>query len=161
MISRLPLQLGKLQLCLKREANYHIILYILTSIIGGLNMSVTVKDILKLPCLNGATVVGGAGGLTKVLSSVTVLELSDDNEKLKVFDKNGVYLPMKKVGKNNPKAEQIQADNKAHTMWNQTVDRTLVWGVPDEQIMEVKQNEAISEREPQLGSLEKELFIAT
>ena len=29
----------------------------------------------------------------------------DDKEKLKVFDKNGVYLPMKKVGKNNPKAE--------------------------------------------------------
>lgn len=29
----------------------------------------------------------------------------DDKEKLKVFDKNGVYLPMKKVGKNNTKAE--------------------------------------------------------
>ena len=87
--------------------------------------------------------------------------MKDDKEKLKVFDKNGVYLPMKKVGKNNPKAEQIQADNKAHTMWNQTVDRTLVSGVPEEQIMEVKQNEAIYEREQQLGSLEKELFIAT
>lgn len=46
-------------------------------------MSVTVKDILKLPCLNGATVVGGAGGLTKVLSSVTVLEFSDANDRQK------------------------------------------------------------------------------
>lgn len=48
---------------------------------------------------------------------------------------------MYKVGKNNPKAEQIQADNKARTMWNQTVDRALVSGVPEEQIMEVKQKE--------------------
>ena len=65
----------------------------------------------------------------------------DDKEKLKVFDKNGVYLPMKKVGKNNPKAEQIEADNRVRTMWNQTVDRAFVSGVPEEQILEVKQSE--------------------
>ncbi|MBR4027314.1 MAG: MobA/MobL family protein, partial [Lachnospiraceae bacterium] len=28
--------------------------------------------------------------------------IKDDAEKLTVFDKNGVYLPMKKIGKNNP-----------------------------------------------------------
>ena len=65
----------------------------------------------------------------------------DDKEKLKVFDKNGVYLPMKKVGKNNPKAEQIEADNRVRAMWNQTVDRALVSGVPEKQILEVKQSE--------------------
>lgn len=65
----------------------------------------------------------------------------DDKEKLKVFDKNGVYLPMKKVGRNNPKAEQIEADNRVRTMWNQTVDRALVSGVPEGQILEVKQSE--------------------
>lgn len=65
----------------------------------------------------------------------------DDKEKLKVFDKNGVYLPMKKVGKNNPKAEQIEADNRVRTMWNQMVDRAFVSGVPEEQILEVKQSE--------------------
>lgn len=65
----------------------------------------------------------------------------DDKEKLKEFDKNGVYLPMKKVGKNNPKAEQIEADNRVRAMWNQTVDRALVSGVPEKQILEVKQNE--------------------
>ena len=65
----------------------------------------------------------------------------DDKEKLKVFDKNGVYLSMKKVGKNNPKAEQIEADNRVRTMWNQTVDRALVSGVPEKQILEVKQSE--------------------
>lgn len=65
----------------------------------------------------------------------------DDKEKLKVFDKNSVYLPMQKVGKNNPKAEQIEADNRVRTMWNQTVDRALVTGVPEGQILEVKQSE--------------------
>lgn len=65
----------------------------------------------------------------------------NDKEKLKVFDKNGAYLPMKKVGKNNPKAEQIQADNRARAMWNQTVDRALVSGVPEKQILDVKQSE--------------------
>ena len=64
----------------------------------------------------------------------------DDKEKLKVFDKNGVYLPMKKVGKNNPKAEQIEADNWVRAMWNQTVDRALVSGVPEKQILDVKQS---------------------
>lgn len=65
----------------------------------------------------------------------------NDKEKLKVFDKNGAYLPMKKVGKNNPKAEQIEADNRVRTMWNQTVDRAFVSGVPEKQILEVKQSE--------------------
>ena len=65
----------------------------------------------------------------------------NDREKLKVFDKNGVYLPMKKVGKNNPKAEQIKADNQVRAMWNQTVDRALVSGVLEKQILDVKQSE--------------------
>jgi len=67
--------------------------------------------------------------------------VKDDKDKLQVFDKNGVYLPMKKVGKNNPKAEQIEENNKVRTRWNQTVDRALVSGVPEEQIMEVKGTE--------------------
>ena len=40
-------------------------------------MSVTVSDILSLPCLAGAKVVAGAGGLSKVLTSITVLEYAD------------------------------------------------------------------------------------
>lgn len=67
--------------------------------------------------------------------------MKDDKEKLKVFDKNGVYLPMKKIGKNNPKAEQVKADNEVRAMWNRTVDRALVSGVPEVQIMDVKQSE--------------------
>lgn len=52
-----------------------------------------------------------------------------------------MYLPTKKIGKNNPKAEQIKTDNQYRTMWNQTVDRALVSGVPEQQILEVKQSE--------------------
>lgn len=40
-------------------------------------MSVTVNDILKLPCMNGAKVVAGEGGLTKALSTISVLEYAD------------------------------------------------------------------------------------
>ena len=67
--------------------------------------------------------------------------LKDDKQKLKVFDRKGVYLPTKKIGKNNPKAEQIRTDNQYRTMWNQTVDRALISGVPEGQILEVKQSE--------------------
>ena len=67
--------------------------------------------------------------------------VKDDKQKLKVFDRNGVYLPTKKIGKNNPKAEQIKTDNQYRVMWNQTVDRSLISGVPERQILEVKQSE--------------------
>ena len=67
--------------------------------------------------------------------------IKDDAEKLKVFDKNGVYLPMKKIGKNNPKAEQIEADNQMRMMWNQTVDRALFNDISEMQILGVKQSE--------------------
>ena len=32
---------------------------------------------------------------------------------MKVFDPNSVCLPTKKIGKNNPKAAEIEADNAA------------------------------------------------
>ena len=37
------------------------------------------------------------------------LLIADDKKKLHVFDRNGLYLTTKKIGKNNPKAEQIKA----------------------------------------------------
>lgn len=40
-------------------------------------MSVTVSDLLKLPSLRQATVLGGTGGLKKVVSSISVLESTD------------------------------------------------------------------------------------
>ncbi len=62
----------------------------------------------------------------------------DDKEKLKVFDCKSAYLPMKKIGKNNPRSEQMKADNLQRKKWNQTVDRALISGVPEQQIMEVR-----------------------
>ena len=69
------------------------------------------------------------------------LYVLDDKQKLQVFDKNSVYLPMKKIGKNNPQEEQIKTNNEVRQQWNQTVDRALVSGVSEEKIMEVKQTE--------------------
>lgn len=66
---------------------------------------------------------------------------STDKEKLKVFDRQGVYLPTKKIGKNNPKAAQVEADNELRKSWNQTVDRALISGVSEAQIMNVKKTE--------------------
>ena len=67
--------------------------------------------------------------------------MTDKEEQQKVFDKNGLYLPTKKIGKNNPKAEQVEEDNQIRVRWNQTVDRALISGLSEEQIMEVKQKE--------------------
>ncbi len=65
----------------------------------------------------------------------------DDKDRLSIFDKNGPYLATKKVGKNNPKAEEIKADNEIRTEWNRTVDRAIVSGVPEAEILELKKTE--------------------
>lgn len=64
--------------------------------------------------------------------------VKDETEKLSVFDSDGPYLATKKIGKNNPKAEEIQADNEARQEWNRAVDEALVSGVASEEITEVK-----------------------
>ena len=67
-----------------------------------------------------------------------------EEDKLNVFDRNGIYLATKKIGKNNPKAVEIEADNMECVRWNQTVDRALISGVAEEDILGVK-HEKISE----------------
>ena len=67
-----------------------------------------------------------------------------EEDKLHVFDRNGMYLATKKVGKNNPKSAEIEADNMERVRWNQTVDRAMISGVAEEEIMGVK-HEKISE----------------
>ena len=57
--------------------------------------------------------------------------ISDPEQRLKVFDKNSVYLPTKKIGKNNPKATEIEADNTARQEWNRTADLALVSGIEE------------------------------
>lgn len=67
--------------------------------------------------------------------------IKNPEERLKVFEKNNIYLPTKKIGKNNPKAKEIQEDNDIRNQWNRTVDVALIEGVPEAEIMEVKKKE--------------------
>ena len=71
--------------------------------------------------------------------------VKDDKEKLHVFDENGLYLATKKIGKNNPKAEQIQTDNEYRMRWNREVDRAIISGVAETEIQQIKK-EYISDR---------------
>ncbi len=66
------------------------------------------------------------------------LLVKDDKEKLHVFDSSGLYLATKKIGKNNPKAEQIQTDNEMRMRWNCEVDRAIVSGVSETEIQQIK-----------------------
>ncbi|MEY8327072.1 MobA/MobL family protein [Lachnospiraceae bacterium 54-11] len=65
----------------------------------------------------------------------------DDKDRLSIFDKNGPYLATKKIGKNNPKAEEIKADNEIRMEWNRAVDRAIVSGVSDAELVELKKTE--------------------
>ena len=67
--------------------------------------------------------------------------VKDENQKLQVFERGSVYLATKKIGKNNPKAQEIEADNQKRREWNRAVDIALISGVPEPKIMEVKRKE--------------------
>ena len=65
----------------------------------------------------------------EVYTALINFHISDPEQRLKVFDKNSVYLPTKKIGKNNPKEEEIKADNAARQEWNQAADMALITGI--------------------------------
>lgn len=67
--------------------------------------------------------------------------VTDEKEKLTVFDHKGPYLATKKIGKNNPREAEIKADNAVRQEWNQTVDEALTEGISEEKIQEVKAKE--------------------
>ena len=67
--------------------------------------------------------------------------VSDPERRLAVFVPASVYLPTQKIGKNNPKAEEIKADNAARQEWNRTADMALLTGISEAEILEVKQTE--------------------
>lgn len=69
-----------------------------------------------------------AAFLDEVKHSYTELinqEVPDEKQKLQVFEHGSLYLPTKKIGKNNPKAEEIAKDNEMRKEWNATVDQAL------------------------------------
>ena len=67
--------------------------------------------------------------------------VKEESQKLSVFKPGSVYLATKKIGKNNPKAEEIRADNAMRQEWNRTVDVALAEGVAEETVMEIKRKE--------------------
>lgn len=88
--------------------------------------------------------------------------VKDKKEKLQVFDKSSPYLAMKKIGKNNPKAEQIKSDNGVRKRWNQTVDRALIGGIAEEKVMGIKQMEIVDKAKSsiQKQGRQPQLFMA-
>lgn len=67
--------------------------------------------------------------------------VKDENEKLLVFQKGGPYLATKKIGKNNPKEAEIRADNYLRQEWNRNVDRALLTGASEVEVMMAKQSQ--------------------
>ena len=67
--------------------------------------------------------------------------VKDENEKLQVFQKGGPYLATKKIGKNNPKEAEIKADNYLRQEWNRNVDRALLTGASEAEVMVAKQSQ--------------------
>ena len=71
--------------------------------------------------------------------------IHDPERRLKVFDPNSVYLPTKKIGKNNPKAAEMEVDNAARQDWNRTADMALVSGIAEAKIIEIKNEHVYNE----------------
>ena len=67
--------------------------------------------------------------------------VKDENEKLQVFQKGGPYFATKKIGKNNPKEAEIKADNYLRQEWNRNVDRSLLTGASEVEVMMAKQSQ--------------------
>ena len=67
--------------------------------------------------------------------------VKDENEKLQVFHKGDPYLATKKIGKNNPKEAEIRADNYLRQEWNRNVDRALLTGALEVEVMLAKQSQ--------------------
>ena len=78
---------------------------------------------------------------TKVLFTEVCNSLvKNENEKLTVFQTGGPYLATKKIGKNNPKAEEIKIDNYLRQEWNHMVDRGLIEGMQEEELVVMKKD---------------------
>ena len=67
--------------------------------------------------------------------------IHDPDKQLRVFNPESIYLPTKKIGKNNPKEAEIKADNEARQEWNRTADMALITGISETKVLEVKQEQ--------------------
>ena len=67
--------------------------------------------------------------------------IADPEQHLQVFNPDSFYLPTKKIGKNNPKAVEIEAGNAARQEWNRTEDMAFLSGIEEVKILEIKKKE--------------------
>lgn len=77
----------------------------------------------------------------KVMYTGLINHFVSEEDRLQVFDPSGPYLPTKKIGKNNPLADLITADNELRQEWNRTVDQVLIAGGSQEEVTEFKTEE--------------------
>ena len=63
--------------------------------------------------------------------------LSERNQ-MKVFPKNTPLLPTKKIGKNNPKAKNIEMNNWLRGEWNSYIQKLTYYEPPNERLIELK-----------------------
>ena len=61
-----------------------------------------------------------------------------ERSQMHVFPKNSPYMATRKIGKNNPRADQIMASNKLKAEWNRQMIRAQASGVPRESMINVK-----------------------
>lgn len=61
-----------------------------------------------------------------------------ERSQMQVFPKNSPFLPTKKMGKNNPKAEFIQETNRLKDEWNKQIWTAYQRGAPKESLLTVK-----------------------
>lgn len=71
-------------------------------------MSITVYDCLKLPSLHSGNLIAGKNGLDRIVSSVSVVEIPEARQKIKVFNPNELSLSAFYAIKDTP-AEQCTA----------------------------------------------------
>ena len=79
----------------------------------------------------------------KTLYTEHINSFLNDKDKLQVFNNKDVYLATKKIGKNNPKAEQIRRNNQVRMKWNSTVDEALFYQVPRKYIRTIKEEKIL------------------
>ena len=74
----------------------------------------------------------------KILFTDMMNSQLSDREQMHVFPKNSPYIPTKKIGKSNPRAKEIQANNQVKDEWNKQVRRAMISGAQKESLIEIK-----------------------
>lgn len=92
-------------------------------------------------------------GDVKVFFTELMNRQLSERSQMQVFPKNSPFLPTRKIGKNNPKAEFIQETNRLKDEWNKQIWTAYQRGAPKESLMTVK-TELISK--PAVDSIREE-----